>query len=155
MGSPVVKLAISVNGIKNTVDGMLSRASLVSGWLNRVGYPMLIESQRMRWASEGASEGRSWAPLNPKYAIQKLKRYSSYPGGGRKLLIATGRLVAGVTGDQPADHYKLVEEKRISVGTTIPYAKYVDEARSITVLSPQTRNNIATRLGEYIRTGKQ
>lgn len=109
----------------------------------------------MRWASEGSSEGTTWKPVNPRYAFQKLKKWRDAPGGGRKLLIASGRLVAGVTGENPSDHYKLVEEKRLSVGTLISYAKYVNEERNFTDLSQRTVDDIAKKLGKYISAGRE
>ncbi len=149
-----IALAISSDGISNVLKGMVSRAGLVRGWLNRVGYPMIIEAQRMRWASENATEGASWRPLSAKYEKYKTRKFASAPGGGRKMMIASGRLIAAVTGDDPKDHYKLVEETRLSVGTTVPYAGYANEARNFTELSSATTKDLADKLGEYIRTGK-
>lgn len=146
-----VGLTISQNGIEKTLSGMLSRSGLVRGWLNRVGYPMVIQAQRMRWASEGATEGDSWKPLNPSYAIQKLKRFKDFPGGGTKMLIATGRLVDSVTGDNTAEHYKLVTDESLEVGTRVPYAKYVDEERDFHTLSVETEDNIRSSLKAYLQ----
>lgn len=144
-------MTVSVDGISNTLNGMLSRAKLARGWLNRVGYPLIIEAQRIRWASEGSSEGASWKPLNQSYAKAKLKRFANSPGGGRKMLVATSRLVNSVTGDETKDHFKLVEENRISVGSLVEYAKYVNEARNFTKLGQATVDNIADQLGKYLR----
>jgi hypothetical protein len=146
-----ISLRISTDGIKKKFDSMTNKAMLAKGWLNRVAYPMIIEAQRMRWASEGASEGSAWAPLNASYAIRKLKKYKDAPGGGRKMLIATSRLVAGVTGDNTADHYKLVTDKMLMVGTRIGYAKYVNEARNFVKLGSATMKNLSDSLGEYLR----
>lgn len=129
----------------------MSRGRLMSGWLNRVGYPLIIEAQRMRWASEGASEGDSWRALNPLYAMQKLKRFASFPGAGRKMLVATSRLVKSVTGDEMADHYKLVTDRSLETGTRVGYAKYVDEDRPFTKLGKATIQNLTDQLNAYIR----
>jgi hypothetical protein len=149
-----IALTISTDGITSALKGMVSRAGLVRGWLNRVGYPIIIEAQRMRWASENATEGASWKPLSAKYEKYKTRRFASAPGGGRKMMIASGRLIAGVTGDDPKDHYKLVEDTKLSVGTTVPYAEYANEARNFTELSSTTTKELADKLGEYIRTGQ-
>lgn len=145
-----IAVRISTDGISKKLLSMLDKGQLASGWLNRVAYPMIIASHRVRWASEGASEGRSWPALNPAYASRKLKRYADYPGGGRKMLIATGKLVASMTGDETQNHYKLVIENRLEVGTTLGYAKYVDEKRPITILSSQTRANLSKSLNDYL-----
>lgn len=153
MANDTIALTISVDGIRKTLSRMVGRAQLVEGWLNRVAYPMIIEAQRMRWASEGASEGDSWKPLNPRYESQKLKRFRDYPGSGRKMLIATSRLVDSVTGDSTKEHYKLVSDRSLEVGSTVPYAKFVDDERNFTELSDQTTQTIADKLSDYIRNG--
>lgn len=145
-----IGLTISTDGIGNFLRGMTEKASLTRGWLNRVAYPTIINAQRMRWASENATEGSSWTALNQLYANRKLRKYASYPGAGRKMLIATGRLVAGVLGDNQNDHYKLVSDNRLEVGTTIPYAGYVNEARNFTDLGPATVADLDQRLRDYL-----
>ena len=150
-----VSLSISVDGIGDYLKGMLDRAGLVRGWLNRVAYPMIIKAQQMRWMTEGASEGDGWAPLkNESYRKYKLKKYRDYPGGGRKLLIATGRLYQGMDGENTADHYKLVTDTSLEVGTTVSYAKYVNETRNIVDLGPETVDALVSGLSDYIITGK-
>lgn len=148
-----IALKVSLDGISEYFNKMIDRTKLVRGWLNRVAYPTIIQAQRMRWVSEGASEGASWVPLNPSYAMRKLRRYANYPGAGRKLLIATGRLVGGVTGDNPNDHYKLVKDTSLEVGTTINYAEYVNEVRNFTDLGDATTQHLAEQLSEYILRG--
>ncbi len=105
----------------------------------------------MRWASENATEGGSWRALNASYAIQKLKRYANFPGGGRKMLIATGRLVDSVTGDNKQDHYKLVAGNRLETGTRVDYAKYVAEDRPFTAFGQTTVKDLTDSLNSYIR----
>lgn len=148
-----IALKVSYDGISKHFKKMIDRSELTSGWLNRVAYPLIIQAQRMRWASEGASEGDSWEPLNQSYAMRKLKRYANYPGAGRKMLIATGRLVAGVTGENRSDHYKLVKNGSLKMGTTIPYAEYVNEARNFTDLGDRTTKDLAKRFSQYIAKG--
>jgi hypothetical protein len=138
------------DGISSYLDQMLGKAQTVRGWLNRVAYPLVIKAQRLRWETEGASEGVSWAPLNPDYARWKLRKYADAPGGGRHILIATARLVQGMTGDNIADHYKLVEDTRLTVGTTLYYAQYVDEKRDITTMSDETISEIKADLANYL-----
>lgn len=148
-----MKLSFSKTGIQDYLNGMLDRTRLVTGWLNRVAYPMIIKDQRLRWQTEGSSEGASWEPLNPRYARVKLKRFAAYPGAGRKMLVATSRLVSGMTGDNTSDHYKLVQDTRIYVGTTIAYAKFVDEKRDITQLSDSSVDEIVSGLADYLVGG--
>lgn len=154
-----ISLRIDTDGIGKFLNGMLSRSKQVRGWLNRVAYPKIIEAQQMRWQSEGASEGEPWKALDDKYAKYKLKKFRDYPGQGRKMLVATGRLVSGMTGGnnvwssgsyRAGDHYKLVTENSLETGTTISYAKFVNEARNFTELSPETVQRLEEELREYL-----
>lgn len=145
-----VSLKISQDGIGDLLKGMLSRAGLVRGWLNREAYPRVIKVQQMRWMTEGGSEGDGWAPLEPKYAKYKLRKFADYPGGGRKMLIATNRLANGVMAVNLSDHYKLVTETSLETGTTIPYAKYVDAKRNFTTLSQETIDTLVASLQDYL-----
>jgi len=145
-----IKLDISLDGITNKLNGMLSRANLVDGWLNRVAYPQIIQHQRQRWMTEGASEGEQWKPLNPKYRLRKLSQFRDYPGAGTKMLIATGKLVDSITGDNKTDHYKIVSGKCLEMGTKVSYAKYVDETRNFTRLSDQTIEDLKAQLRAYL-----
>lgn len=149
-----ISLKLSVDGIGDYFRSMLKRSQLVRGWLNRVAYPIIIKAQRLRWMTQGASEGEGWAPLNPSYARYKLRKFAEFPGSGRKILIATGNLVNSVTGDDRKDHYKLVKENRLEVGTLLSYARFVNEARNFTDLGPDTEHKLATGLRDYILRGR-
>jgi hypothetical protein len=148
-----MSLKFSVNGISQHLNNMIDRSRAIDGWLNRVAYPAIIKAQRVRWQSEGESEGETWTPLNPRYARQKLKRYRDYPGQGRKMLIATGALIASMTGDDQSKHFKLVGNQRLEVGTMLGYAGYVDDVRDITTLSQATLDDLADNLGDYLTGG--
>lgn len=145
-----VSLKISVDGIAKYLEGMADRTKLVKGWLNRVAYPKIIKAQRKRWMTEGASEGSKWKPLNPRYAKYKLKKFMDYPGSGRKMLVATGKLVDSMTGDSTTDHYKLVTDRSLEVGTKLSYARYVNEDRNFVELSKETVDDLVKGLNEYI-----
>lgn len=138
------------DSVSKRFERMLKNPNLVRGFLNRVAYPMIIRFQRERWQSENATEGAPWDALDPLYARSKLKRFAIYPGGGRKMLIATSRLVKGVVGDVAADHYKLVEEKRLYVGTSVPYAKWVNKQRNFTRFGNESISKIRDELKKYI-----
>jgi len=140
------------NGILDYLNELMDRASSgkVKGYLNRVVYKQIIEAQQKRWMTEGASEGKQWIPLNPEYRQRKLKKFASYQGGGRKMLIATNRLVDSMTGKSNQDHFKLVTERRIEVGSLVEYARYVDEKRDITTFGDKTINEILKGLNDYL-----
>src|ERR1700744_4257124 len=95
--------------IKNALNG-----ENMAGALRRAVYPMYQQLQMNRFQTQNGSEGTSWAPLNEKYRLYKLKRYGggkkrptkknpatewkSWPGNGTKMLIGTGTLAGAVIG---------------------------------------------------------
>lgn len=143
----------SVNGIADHLNGMAERSKRLTGWLNRVAYPELLKVQRVRWQTEGSSEGDKWVALEPNYKRSKLKKFADYPGGGTKMLVATSRLVGSMTGDNKADHWKLVKGNQLTMGSIVPYAGYVDESRNITALSDDTVSRLARMARAYIMNG--
>lgn len=143
----------SATGIQQYLNAMIDRARIGTGWLNRYAYPRLIQMQRDRWQSEGASEGNAWQAIKPSYKAYKLRKFADYPGSGSKLLIATGRLVNSMTGDTKADHWKMVKGNELTMGSLVPYAKYVDEVRDITTIGNDTMDDLADSYVQYIMTG--
>jgi hypothetical protein len=139
------------DGISDWAKRVLNRSqgSGIRAWLNRYAYPEILNVQLQRWQTEGASEGVQWESLNPDYARSKLKRFANYPGGGRKMLIATGRLYESMTG-RSTESRKLVEENRITLASTVPYGGYVDDKRDITTLRDDTVERFADELLKYL-----
>lgn len=119
--------------ITDNLEQMVKRANLTEGYLDRVVYRQYQNAQRDRWkninvGNDFAGE-QPWAPLDPAYAKWKLKKYKDNTfGGGQEMLIATGRLFWGVVGPSP-DHRKIVENRKLLITTSVPYAKFVDEKR--------------------------
>ncbi len=150
-----LKLDVAIDSATEFLHGMLDRAKMPAAWLNRVAYPELLRIQRRRWETEGASEGDPWLPLNDTYRAKKLKMFRDYPGRGTKMLVATGRLIDSMTKPGDPDHYKLVTEKRIEVGTQLEYAKFVGELRDITTLSQDTVDELLSDLGIYLTESGQ
>lgn len=150
-----ISVRIDVDGAGDKLRLMLTKADTIRGWLNRVAYPLIIESQRMRWVSENATEGGSWRRLNPVYQVMKLRKFQDYPGGGRKMMIATGNLADSITGDNPRDHFKLVSSYRLETGSKVTYAKYANEDRNFSVLGQNTIQKLKDSLREYLQSQKK
>lgn len=115
-----VNITTITNQIEANLAGMVNRTEALPGFLKRDTYRRYQKAQLERWQTEGASEGKKWAPLNAKYAAWKRRRYGAgasyqfhhslkasanmrhvwgpFPGNGTKMLIATGTLVAAVVG---------------------------------------------------------
>lgn len=70
------------------------------------------------------------------------------------MLVATSRLVMSMTGQSQTEHWKIVKDAKLEVGTLVPYAKYVDESRNITELSDETIDELVDGLTDYLIEGK-
>jgi hypothetical protein len=149
-----MKMVGNIKEVELMISQMRDRANLAAGYLNRVVYPQILQLQLNRWRTEGASETGQWAPINPKYAQYKIRKFAAYPGGGRHLLIATGRLVDSMTKPSSRDHFKLVTNSRLEVGTKVDYASFVDEKRAIASLSKSTRDEFVRGFVRYVATGR-
>ena len=152
---------------RSKLENMKTRAgSGLRSYLNSVVYTQIQNAQMQRWVSEGTSEGTQWDRLNPIYANRKLKKYHDYPGAGEKLLIATATLVSSVIGPikessafgltGSSDHHrKIIDNNSIFVGTDLNYAGFVNEKRSFTTLSNQTKKNIFDGISAFLRKGEK
>lgn len=135
-------------GITEQIKAMSKRASALDPFIQSQVMRMVMNAQTKRWITQNRSEGTEWSPLNPDYAKRKLKQYANYPGGGRKILIATGALFESVTKFPPG--FKIVYKNTLTLFTPVPYAKYVDEARTFTTWSPNTRKRINTAVSRFV-----
>ena len=140
-------------GIQDQLEGMVKRANLVPGYLDRVIYKEYQNAQRTRWKTENEGddfEGGMWDTLDPEYETWKIAKYGSNPmGHGEKILIASGRLFFGVVGPGP-DHQKIVGERSIRINTSVPYATHVDEKRTFTQWSPRFYSRLGKGLTDYL-----
>lgn len=139
----------------NYFDKLLNPDALIRGYLNRVVYPKMIAYEKARFISENVSvTGSPWTPLSPAYRDRKLKQAKTmgWPRGGQNIGVRTGRLVKSITGVDKGDHYKLVKDKRIEMGTMVPYAGYFNAGRDILELNDEFVRDVADGLVKYLTT---
>lgn len=160
-------------GITSRLTKMIEnvQSTQMTTFLNRYAYKIYQNYQRDRWANENSAEG-GWPALSPKYAAYKPRRYGggkkrdggvwpSYPGGGRKMMIATGRLVTSVVGvDMGAsvgldEHRKLVSGNTLTVSTAVPYASEAGATRDFMTFTPAFYADIRLSLKEFILASNQ
>jgi hypothetical protein len=99
--------------------------------------------------TENSSEGKKWTPLKSRYAATKIKRFKDYPGSGRKMLVATGRLSeAYIKGS--TNTLILTSNTSIEIGTSLPYAEYVQEARDFVNLSDAHMTEIYEGVADFL-----
>jgi hypothetical protein len=147
-----IALTTVSDGITKMLKGMRQREKALQGYLNRNVVEQYRALQRRRWMTENASEGQPWLALNPGYAARKRRIYASFEGAGTKKLIATGKLYKSVIG--PGEGFrKVVTPRTLYLATTVGYAKYVDEKRSITEWSKDSVAEIRLSIAGFIFKG--
>ena len=139
-------------GIQDNLTAMLDRQHSMQAYLDRIVYRQYQNAQRERWMSEGASEGVPWDSLNPAYASRKLIKFASYDGGGRKMLIATGRLFKSVIGPGE-DHQKVATNDELTVSWSTEYAPYVNQRRTFDLFSLPTMEKMYDGLARFLILG--
>lgn len=137
-------------GITKYLNGLRTREKALQGFLNRNLLEIYRNLQRRRWMTENVSEaGKEWTALNPGYAARKRKLFATYPGKGTKKLVATSNLFLSVIG--PGKGFRKVTTPRsLYVGTTVEYAKYVNEARSFTEWSDRSQKEMTGAVARFI-----
>tara|TARA_Y100000310_G_scaffold296063_1_gene328006 strand:- start:291 stop:800 length:510 start_codon:yes stop_codon:yes gene_type:complete len=114
-------------------------------------------NEREMFARSGAVGGgfRRWKPVNATYARRKAEQ-----GFGSKILVRTGRLRSSLTSRGGDNHLK-IGKLQMSIGTTVPYAKYHEHGtrkmpkRSILRIPKKTRAHWVRIIQRHIiKTGQ-
>ena len=140
------------SALKN-LKAMVKRGKNSRSFLQLHAYPVYIKAQMQRWMTEGASQNEKWDALNPAYAAYKLKKFSTAPGGGRKIMIATGKLYQSVIGAGEG-HFKMITDNEMIVGTSVPYATYPSARRKIMHFDKGFIKILKKKWIDYIIRGK-
>lgn len=139
------------NGLKAWQDQMLSKDREKQAFLNSVVLPYVLERQKERFGSENTSEGSRWQSIEASYAQRKRKRYANFPGGGEKILVATGRLAFAAGGEprESGDFEKITSGSGILIRIGVPYAPYQNPVRPFTTFSDVTHSTIKQMIISY------
>lgn len=133
------------DNITEKLQSLVSNGSSMRSFLLRSIYPMYQQFQLDRFQSENSTEGFSWPSLSSRYAARKRIMFGggpkfefiggrgagrpwipkgtwpSFPGGGSKMMIATGRLASAAIGPNPiwsggeSFHRMIVTDTSLSV----------------------------------------
>jgi len=147
-----------VDNISKDLKAKISRANTVSSYLDRVFARQFAKAQIERWETQNASETGQWQALNTKYATYKKKKFASFPGGGSKMMIATGKLQGAATLRDSAGYLKLTTNKSISISINtgyIPYAIYPGTMRPFMEFSDETERKWSDAITDFIGLGKE
>ena len=151
------KKAASFNLVRNDAkylfEQSLTMNAALQTWMVRNGYPMYQKAQKQRWITSNASEGATWKAVTPKYQKWKDKMLASKPDeypGGKRLMVLTGKLSASVMGSDLKYHRVIFTQRGFTVATTLPYAKYANEARPFIGLGNVSRDKITESLRTFV-----
>lgn len=147
----------AVGNLKDKIEAIARRSRDMRAFLNSTVFNMYKDAQVKRWQTENVSEGQKWKPLASWYKEYKLKRFDKFPGGGRKLLIATGLLSRSAIGQDSSGFRKVVTPRKLVISlskTKIPYAEDVAESRPVMKFGKNTKAKIKKAMLQYIMTGK-
>lgn len=150
-----VNFKTTEDGISIELDKIVQRGRSMAAFLNRYIYPSYQMVQIKRWESENATEGSRWKPLEPNYARRKRKRFAAYPGAGRAIMVATGKLAFSAQGRK--NGLKIVTDNSMTVGIDVgevPYAIYPGKDRPFMVFSRKTLQDWSDRIYRYMMTGE-
>lgn len=143
------RIIVKRSQVTDRLFGKIRALGNIQGFANRVLYQEYRRLQIERWETENVSQGERWKKLNPGYRKSKLLVYKDFPYGGRRVGVATGRLIKSSVGPSP-EHRKLPTSRGFRVFTAVPYAGEFDEKRTITTFSKETRESIAAKIREYL-----
>lgn len=146
-------LKVSVIGEQKVV-GLLLKAD---NNINSAGPAFRLFAQRFRghiiqhFATEGASSGTPWQPLDPQYAAWKTRKY-----GPKKMLQREGTLRESLM--RRAMSVMTITQNEMVLGTEVPYAVAHQEGRGvpkrpIIVVTNELRSEALRLLANHIAPG--
>lgn len=98
-----------------------------------------------RFSTKTNSSGYAWQPLTEKYQIEKAKKYPGMP-----LLVRTGDLFNSLIRNNSFS-VVIMDKKKLSFGTLVPYAPHVNWKRSFMGYSEEQKLKIKTLLIQYMK----
>lgn len=141
--------------VSSKLEAMISRTKDPRPFLEKV-YKTYVATQAKRWQAENAdpniSPGPTWPKLTEAYSKRKLKKFASFPGGGQKIMVASGTLVNAVLGRNEHAR-KLISQSTLVVAVDLPYAKYANDPRNFTKFSKAWINKLKQDYVNYLSGG--
>lgn len=163
-----MSIKVVQNDFKTTMDKMLDTSRAPKAGFARI-YKLYQKFQTERFQTSGGSERplakSPWKSLTKEYADKKLKQFKSYPGGGRKIGIATGTLAGAVIGPgapfSGTDKHRaqfttksMIIEVELSgknaAGKPFNYGSYFDEERPLMEFNPKHLDQMQDELSKFI-----
>jgi phage gpG-like protein len=114
----------------------------------------LQKAHRTNFATQGASSGFPWSPLDPQYSSWKTENY-----GAKGILVRDGTLKHSLTVDSGRGAVRDMGLRTAEFGTQLPYAKFHQTGtpnmaqRKPVFVPPLMAFQTATVVGEHIMYG--
>lgn len=146
------------SGVQAKLQMMVEKGKSMSSYFNRITFQNFKNVQNARFQTENASQGDKWEPIDPesRYGKLKPKKFATYPGAGRALMVATGKLASGALAKDSANYYKAVTDRSFIIGMnldSVPYAKHAGDARPYMTVNSETlaiwKKNIVAYMTRY------
>ncbi len=108
-----------------------------------------IETDQFQSSGAAGASGK-WKPLSKAYEAQKIRKFGTFA-----LLagvnIRTERLYKSLRGDT-ADSVYTESPQEMTIGTSVPYAKYVQKARPVISLSDKQKQQLGLAIKKSLRS---
>ncbi len=148
-----MKLSVTVEG-EEQLKIALGKASDVISDLRPAWKPAqklfqdFSEDQFQSSGSAGASG--KWKPLSKKYEAQKVRKFGTFAllAG---INIRTERLYKSLRGET-SDTVYIPEKDSLTLGTTVPYAGYVQRVRPVISLSDKQKQELGMTIKKELKT---
>lgn len=112
------KIDVDTSALKRRFNAM-SRRSRDFDPVFRWVFQSLQRAHMMNFATEGATHGGPWKPLDPQYASWKLENY-----GAHGILVREGDLRSSLTIENSRGAIREIRKTSATFGTKIPYATF-------------------------------
>ena len=155
-----MSVTIEKTGLRSTkmrVKAMSTRAQNLTPVWPKVG-SYLSQSNRKQFTSKGAYYGKSWKPLEPEYALWKLRH-----GYGRRMLVQSGAMKLSFT-SRPMSVERYYRQSAVFGSNnrlavfhqygTRRNGKRAIPARPMMKATRKVKKDIGQMIGEYVTHGK-
>ena len=172
-----VQFDVTKSKIVARLQSYVTRGRDARALLNGPILQIYKNAQYERFKTENSSETGQWKPLSTKpikpwwiknqedradevnawesggYAAAKRYIYKDFPGGGEKIMVGTGKLEAGLTGDIGSGFKKIVTSRSLVISlddSTVPYAKYAALERTFMSFGAITIDKMKAAIRDYM-----
>lgn len=139
------------DSVTDKLNNMMKTTAFFEQFIQKRFKPMFTRLQQKRWQTKNSSEGRTWDPILPSYALWKKEKYKDSFGHGEQLLIATGRLFKSLTLNEDGDWQQILTGTTLVLNFDVEYASQVSMFRPILEFSSESMKMIRDDLKQWMK----